>query len=67
MYCGHCGTAIPEGGLFCPQCGAKAEAPTQPDPVPVPVQESPMSEAPSAVIPPVPETASVPGETPASE
>ena len=44
MFCGRCGTPIPEGGLFCPRCGAKAEVPAQPDPIPVP-QEPPVDTA----------------------
>lgn len=56
MFCGRCGTPVPEGGLFCPRCGAKAEVPAQPDPIPVP-QEQPASFASS-----VPEEPSIPAE-----
>lgn len=64
MYCRYCGTAIPEGGLFCPQCGAKTDAPAQP----ISVQETPVTEASAAAtMPLVPEAAPVSDETPIRE
>ena len=64
MYCRYCGTAIPESGLFCPQCGAKTDAPTQP----ISAQETPVSEvSAAATMPSVPEAAPVPNETPICE
>jgi len=30
MFCEKCGTQIPEGSLFCPNCGARAGAAAQP-------------------------------------
>lgn len=59
MFCGRCGTPIPEGGLFCPRCGAKAEVPAQPDPIPVP-QEPPVDTA--APVPEEPPVAAAPAE-----
>ena len=56
MFCGRCGTPIPEGGLFCPRCGAKAEVPAQPDPIPAP------QVPPADTAAPVPEEPSFPAE-----
>lgn len=41
MFCGHCGTEIPDGALFCPSCGKKVESWAQPNPTP-PVSPAPM-------------------------
>ena len=51
MFCRNCGQQIPEEGIFCPQCGTRAEQP------PVPVATPPaMPEAPVEVPRAVPET-----------
>ena len=36
MFCPHCGATLPEGSMFCAQCGQRVTAvpPVQPTPVP---------------------------------
>lgn len=59
MFCRNCGQQIPEEGLFCPQCGTRAEQP------PVPVATTPtMPEAPVEVPQAVPETPMPTGSVP---
>ena len=31
MYCGNCGTKLPEGAVFCPDCGTRTESGTPAD------------------------------------
>ena len=50
MKCSKCSASIPENGIFCPQCGEKAQVGTQPSPV-LPV---------AVVAPPIPATAPEP-------
>lgn len=40
MFCGHCGTQIPDGALFCPSCGKKIESWEQPNPTPPRLSDS---------------------------
>ena len=34
MFCSNCGSRLPDGGKFCPNCGASAENPAPSAPVP---------------------------------
>lgn len=52
MFCGYCGTKIPEGALFCPSCGERVEAVVNPGPSPMP--PTPTPPAPAPPIPPSP-------------
>ena len=45
MICNKCGTNIPDGAAFCPQCGAKEPGAAQPVQA-QPMQEQPMQEQP---------------------
>lgn len=67
MFCGRCGTPIPEGGLFCPRCGAKADVPAQPDPIPVPQEPSADAAAPVPEEPPVAAAPAEPETVPPAE
>ncbi len=33
MFCGKCGSSIPDGAKFCPSCGNAVEMPAQATPV----------------------------------
>lgn len=48
MFCRNCGQQIPEEGVFCPQCGTRAEQPPAPVEVPPVIRETP-AEVPQAV------------------
>lgn len=67
MFCGRCGTPIPEGGLFCPRCGAKADVPAQPDPIPVPQEPSVDTATPVPEEPPVAAAPAEPEVVPPAE
>ena len=51
MFCGHCGTKIPEGAKFCPSCGEKADAVVNSEPSPMPPEPMPPAPAPAPVSP----------------
>ena len=51
MFCGNCGTQIPEGSKFCPNCGTAVEAPVQAVPV-----ETKVAEPVKASVQPAPQT-----------
>lgn len=61
MFCGRCGSALPEGSAFCPACGAQVEASAESAPV---VQETPIVPPTSAEIP-VSNEIPIPAEVPA--
>ena len=53
MFCGNCGTQIPDGSKFCPNCGKAVEAPVQTVPVEMKVAEpvkAPVQPAPQTPI-----------------
>lgn len=41
MFCGHCGTQIPDEAMFCPSCGKKNESCSQQDQTPL-VRQTPV-------------------------
>ena len=53
MYCGVCGSQIPDGSSFCPNCGSKVEVKVvqQPAPQPIPAPNIPMDPIPAPNIP----------------
>ncbi|MGN1306554.1 MAG: zinc-ribbon domain-containing protein [Faecousia sp.] len=61
MYCSHCGSALPEGSVFCPHCGVKINTADQP------VPELPITGAAMPAAPSIAEEASVPADAPVAE
>ena len=56
MFCGKCGSNIPDGAKFCPSCGNNVEIPVTPAPAaPVtPAPAAPVTPAPAAPVTPAP-------------
>lgn len=73
MFCKNCGTQLPDGSVFCTECGARVqeepvdqepiqEEPVQPEPVQEPVQPEPIQEEPVQEEPVQPEPQYIPAE-----
>ena len=74
MFCSNCGYPIKENEKFCPECGAPAECPPQPEEEPIPEASSVCGQPEEAPTPevataceqpegePIPETATVCGQ-----
>lgn len=60
MFCSNCGKQLPDGAIFCPECGSRVEMKPSP-------KETPASEAPVAPPDPIVPVSSVAMAAPSSE